>query len=272
MKFAMCNEFCPGWSVAQVCQLAVQTGYQGIEFAPFTLGATVFDITPAQRREVRQIVTDAGLEVVGLHWLLAKTEGMHIHDPDPAIAARTRAYYAELIRCCAQMGGTRMIHGSPVQRTLLPGEKYDDAFARTAAFFAAAAPVAAAHGVTLCVEPLARNDADFLTTAGEAVRLIEQINHPHVQLILDCKAMTDESASIPELIHRHHAHLAHFHANDDNRSYPGSGTLDFTAALRALRQVDYRQWVSIEVFDFTPPPLEIAQRGLAHLRACLAQA
>lgn len=270
MKFAMCNEFCQGWSVDDVCRLAAETGYQGVEFAPFTLGKTVYDISEDQRLAVRRTVREHGLETVGLHWLLAKTEGLHINHPDQAIRDRTLSYYEELIRCCAQLGGNRMIHGSPQQRAILPGETYDATMARTIDFFAKAAATAQAHDVVLCVEPLGRDDANFINTMAEAVRIIEAVNHPHVQLILDCKAMIDEPTPIPDLIRGGARHLRHFHANDNNRSYPGTGSIDFKAVLSTLKAINYREWVSIEVFDFTPPPATIADEGLAHLKRMLA--
>jgi len=269
MKFAMCNEFCEGYSIEQVADLAKEVGYDGVEFAPYTLGKTVFDISHEQRKSIRDTIESRGLEVVGLHWLLAKTEGLHINHPDEVIRKRTQTYYQELIRCCSEMGGTRMIHGSPQQRAIVDGESYEATFDRTVEFFKQGALVAAQHGVILCVEPLARDDANFINTAEEAVKIIDAVGHPSVQLILDCKAMIDEDKSIPQLVEENADHLKHFHANDDTRSYPGTGSIDFKAALAALKKINYSDWVSIEVFDFNPPPQQIASEGLTHLKASL---
>jgi len=273
MKFAMCNEFCVDWPVDRICKLAVDTGYDGIEFAPFTLAKDVYGITSAQRRDIRKMVSDHGLETVGLHWLLAKTDHLklHINHPDEAVRERTLEYYRELIACCAEMGGTRMIHGSPGQRAVIEGESYEDTWQRTVDFFASVGPVAQEHGIILCVEPLAKNECTFITTKDEAVQLIEQVDHPNVGLILDCKAMCADVKPIPQLVKEAAEYLRHFHANDDTKSYPGTGTVDFTAALKALADIDYPDWVSIEVFDFNPPPEQIAREGLEHLKASLAE-
>jgi sugar phosphate isomerase/epimerase len=273
MRFAMCNEFCSGWSVAETCELAAQAGFAGVEFAPFTLGPTVFDISSDQRRQVRQTVADHGLSVVGLHWLLAKTTGLHIHHGDPATRRRTADYYRELIRCCAEMGGDRMIHGSPAQRNLAEGQSLDEASKRTADFFAAAAPFAAEHGVSLCIEPLGPADTNFIQSKDQALKLIRQVNHPAVTLILDCKAMACDASGKPitQIIREARGQILHVHANDDNQSYPGSGTLDFDAIMKTLVDIGYDNWVSIEVFDFTPPPQQIAHEGLTHLKQALAQ-
>src|SRR5208283_3758295 len=101
-------------------------------------------------------------------------------------------------------------------------------------------PVLESNRVVLALEPLGPQETNFLLTAAEAVELIERIGSPHVRLHLDCKAMATESVPIPELIARHKALLAHFHANDPNRLGPGFGQLDFTPIFRALGEADYR--------------------------------
>ncbi len=101
--------------------VAAECGYTGIEFAPFTLGSDIRRISPSQRADIRRLAEDAGLEVVGLHWLLAKTEGLHLTSPDPATRRRTAEYLGELARLCRDLGGWVLVLGSPQQRNLLPG-------------------------------------------------------------------------------------------------------------------------------------------------------
>jgi sugar phosphate isomerase/epimerase len=89
MKFAICNETFNDRTVEAGFQLARDCGYTGIEIAPFTLATYATDISAARRQEVRRQAADAGLEVVGLHWLLAKTEGFISRRPmPPFVAAR----------------------------------------------------------------------------------------------------------------------------------------------------------------------------------------
>jgi sugar phosphate isomerase/epimerase len=121
------------------------------------------------------------------------------------------------------------------------------------------------------MEPLAPAEGNFLNTAADAARLIEKVGHPQVRLILDCKAMSSEAVSIPELIRRHISLLEHFHANDPNKQGPGFGDLDFAPIFAALGEVDYRGWVSVEVFDYAPGVERLARESLDYMRRTLAE-
>jgi len=128
-----------------------------------------------------------------------------------------------------------------------------------------------ATGVTFAFEPLSPGTTTFVSTAAEAVELIERVDSPRCRLILDCNAMAHESAPIPELIRRNAPHLAHFHANDPNQQGPGMGDLDFVPILAALDEIDYRGWISVEVFNYAPGPERLARESIEYLRKCLAQ-
>lgn len=271
MRFAICNETFQDRSVEEGFDFAAECGYEGIEIAPFTLSTYAHDISSARRTEVRRAAERAGLEVVGLHWLLAKTEGFHLTSPDAAVRAKTADYLGALVDLCAELGGRVMVLGSPQQRNLLPGVSAEQATDFALEVLASLGPQLEQGGVTLALEPLAPAETNFLTTAAEAMKLIDRIGHPQVRLHLDCKAMASEAVPIPELIRRYHAAMAHFHANDPNRQGPGFGQLDFVPIFVALSEVGYRGWVSVEVFDYTPGVEALARDSIAYMKQCFAR-
>ncbi|MCH7726375.1 MAG: sugar phosphate isomerase/epimerase, partial [Planctomycetes bacterium] len=121
MKLAICNETFQDWPFERAFSFARELGYTGVEFAPFTMDKNAYNITHEQRAEARRTAEDNQLEVIGLHWLLAFTEGYYLTSPDAEVQQRTTEYLGELARLCRDLGGRVMVLGSPAQRNLLPG-------------------------------------------------------------------------------------------------------------------------------------------------------
>ena len=275
MKFAICNETFLDWPFDRAFAFARECGYTGIEIAPFTIATDVKDISPARREEVRRQAAAAGLECVGLHWLLAKTTGYHLTTPDAAVRRKTAEYVKDLARCCRDLGGSLLIFGSPQQRNLAEGQSHDEGMQHAAEVFQAALPVLEDLDVTLLVEPLGPAEGNFLNKSADGVRLVEMVGSAHCRLHLDCKAMSSEKDAageptpIPEIIRRCAPYMAHFHANDANKLGPGMGELDFVPIFEALGQIDYRGWVSVEVFDYSPGVERLARESIDYMRRCL---
>jgi sugar phosphate isomerase/epimerase len=268
MRYAICNETFAGWDHGRVCRFVAELGYTGLELAPFTLAPRVSDVTAGQRDLLRRQAEECGLKIIGLHWLLARTEGLQLTAADPAVRRRTAEYLVELARCCRDLGGDLMVFGSPAQRRIPAGATREQAADYAVDTFRRALPGIVDCGVTVCLEPLSPPEADFLNTCAEAVEVLDRIDHPNFLLHLDVKAMATEDAPEPELIRRHAARAGHFHANDPNRRGPGFGAADFVPIFRALKESGYQGWVSVEVFDYSPDPETIARESLRYMRAC----
>ncbi len=270
MKFSMCNEFCEGWSFAQACKLAADAGYDGIEIAPFTISESVEDLGPDRRREIQRTAADRHLEIVGLHWLLVKPEGLHLNSPDPAVRARTVDYLKAEIDFCADIGGHRITIGSPEQRNIPEGQTYQEVWNRSVSVSRELALHAMGPQICLCIEPLAPDETNFICTAAEARRLVEAVDRAPFRMMLDVKAMSAEEEPMADIIRKSAPYVEHFHANDANLQGPSFGDTDFVPIAAALREVGYDGYVSVEVFDFSAGPERIARESLQYLKDVFA--
>jgi sugar phosphate isomerase/epimerase len=84
-----------------------------VEVAPFTLAENPAMLTEEDAARFGETARAAGLEVVGLHWLLVQPPGFHLTVPDDAVRRATAAFGSHLARLCAAMGGKVMVWGSP---------------------------------------------------------------------------------------------------------------------------------------------------------------
>jgi len=271
MKFGICNETYQGWEFDAACAHAAGAGYDGIEIAPFTLADDPRELSMEAATRYGRVAAQAGLEVIGLHWLLVKPAGLHLTTDDASVRNQTAAFAAHLAEVCSAMGGKIMVWGSPKQRNIVPGQKREDAMKHAIDAMRRICDVAGPLGVTIAMEPLGPAETNFLTTAAETVAFIKAVGHPACQLHLDVKAMSTESTPIPEIITQNRHWLRHFHANDPNLRGPGFGDVKFEPIAEALYSAGYDGYVSVEVFNYTPDPETIAIDSLKYLKRAFAR-
>lgn len=264
---AICNEVFQGWDFAEQCRTIKRLGYDGIEIAHFTLADDPASIRPARRRELADIIVSEGLEFAGLHWLMVAPKGLHVTTPDAALRTRSWLHIATLIDLCGDLGGGKMIFGSPAQRKSTGGATKEEATARYVDGLRQAAAHAASRGVTLLMEPLSPNDTDVLNTLEEASRYVAEIGSPAVQTMYDSHNAVMEAEPHEALVERYFDIIKHVHVNEMDGKHPGTGNWDFKPVLRVLAAKGYTGWISMEAFDFTAGAERIANESLRYLEA-----
>lgn len=266
MKFAICNEIFKDWKLEDTLACAARLGYDGVEIAPFTLANSVTDIPASSRQAMREAAARNKIAIAGIHWVLVKPEGLYINHPDRSLRDRTAKYFCDLVDFCADLGGKIMVVGSPKQRNVMQDVSREQAAEWAAVTFRPAVTQAEQRDVTICFEPLAPAETNFINTAADALQFVQRVPSPRFKIILDVKAMCSESKPIPQIIHDSWPHFAHFHANDRNLKGPGFGDVDFKPIAAALKEVGYQGFVSVEVFNFDEGAEPIASRSLEYLR------
>jgi sugar phosphate isomerase/epimerase len=270
MKFGICNETFQNWKLEDAMTFAKKTGYDGIEIAPFTLARYVTEISAAERQRIRESALRIGIEITGIHWVLVQAEGMYLNHPDAEVRRRTAAYFVELVNFCGDIGGRIIVVGSPKQRNIMEGVGYEQAWQWAAETFRESVKRAEESGITICFEPLAPSETNFINTAKEGIRFIRQFNSRAMKIILDVKAMCSEEKEIPHIIRDARGEFAYFHANDRNLKGPGFGDVNFRPVAVALREVGYDGYVSVEVFKYDEGPEVIATKSLDYLKKAFA--
>jgi D-psicose/D-tagatose/L-ribulose 3-epimerase len=139
--------------------------------------------------------------------------------------------------------------------------------------------------VTLAIEPLNRFETYFLNTAADAAALCDEVGHPRVGVAFDTFHANIEEKGMAGACRRIGGHLKHVQISENDRGTPGSGHIDWASLLRALRDLEYDRWLTIESFgpslgafsaavaiwrDIEPTPDSIAFDGIEFLRRALS--
>ncbi len=87
----------------------------------------------------------------------------------------------------------------------------------------------------------------LLNTPTQMLDLLAAVDHPNLALQLDLYHMARQGLALPQVIRQLAGHIGHVQFADcPGRGEPGTGTLDFTAALQALAETGYRGWLGAE--------------------------
>lgn len=207
--------------------------------------------------------------------------------PDKSIQDSGMAYVRHCIAATQTMGATTLMGPiySAVGRTwqATPAERARDTDLLVQQL-TTLAHFAAEHGVVLCIEPLNRFETSFINLATQGVAVIDRVNHPACQLMLDTFHMNIEERSLGDAIRAAGPRLRHLHACENDRGAPGSGHVPWQDVAQALRDINYTGPVVIESFTdkvktiaraaaiwraFAPSQDALAQDGLAFLKKLL---
>ena len=272
MKIALCNEVLQPMPFAKQCEFAKQVGYDGLELAPFTFADEPHLLIPAERTAIRRAAREAGIDITGLHWLLLTPRGLSITSADDAVRNRTVEIMLRLVDLCHDVGGKVMVHGSPAQRAIPPGESREAALGRAKDCFARVANYAATAGLVYCIEPLARTETQLINTLAEAAEIVDEIGSPALRTMIDTSAAgRGEAEPVAALIDRWMptGHLAHVQVNDRNRRGPGEGEDRFAPVFAALRRHGYAGVVAVEPVKYLPDGQATAARAAGYIRGIL---
>jgi sugar phosphate isomerase/epimerase len=272
MKIVLCNEVLHEMEFAAQCDYAAALGYDGLEIAPFTLGDLPHFLSAGERTRIRRDAADAGIQITGLHYLLLTPPGLSINSPDPSVRERTVEVIRRLIGLCADLGGHILVHGSPAQRQVPDADDLVAAWGRARGVFAEIAKDAESAQVTYCIEPLPRQQTNFINTVAEAAQLVRAICSPAVKTMIDAgSAATAEGLPLPAVLDRWMPTglIAHIHVNDPNRRGPGQGGIPFAPFFATLERHRYEGMVAVEPFDYVPSGPGCAARAIGYIRGIL---
>lgn len=249
-------------------RLLRELGCDGIEIAPSRIWSEPISASREERKRLRELISDHGLEVVGFHALLYTHPELKMFDGKETYE-KTVEYVKELICLCGDLGGRVMVFGSPRNRER--GQRdLGECLSIATEFFYRLAEEAERHNVFICIEPLQQN-CDFITTSLEGLNLVKRVNHPHFRLHLDVRAMQEAGEDFLRIFSECTEVLEHVHVGDSNLSPPGYDGFNHQAIGMALRRTGYSKYVSIEMREGFGPPPKILEESVGLIKSFYIQ-
>lgn len=171
--------------------------------------------------------------------------------PDAEIRANGVAFLQHCIDAAHTMGATSLVgplYSAPGRFWLTTADARARDVDRLVQQLISLAAYASDHGITLCIEPLNRFHTSFMNVAAQAIEVIDRVNHPACQILLDTVHMNIEEKSFGDAIRTTGARLQHFHVCENDRGAPGSGHIPWQEVAQALHDIQYDGPIVIESF------------------------
>jgi D-psicose/D-tagatose/L-ribulose 3-epimerase len=228
-----------------------------------------------------KLIQDHGL---GVSLVAAMGPDRDLIHPDEKIRESGRAYIRHCIEAAHALGATNLAGPlySAVGRTWKStAEERERDMELLAGQLRELADYATDHGVVMCVEPLNRFETSFINLASQMLELLDRVDHPGCQAMLDTFHMNIEEQSLGDAIRAVGSRLRHVHACENDRGAPGSGHVPWAEVAEALNDIGYDGPVVIESFSdqiesiakaaaiwrpLAPTQDALAQDGLAFMR------
>jgi fructoselysine 3-epimerase len=155
------------------------------------------------------------------------------------------------------------------------GQNVQDGWQRLAESYDALCKSAAPLGIRLAIEPADRYETDVIQTTDEALRMIDQLGHANLGVVLDNGHACIVKESAVDAVKKLGQRLFHVHIDDNNglrdqHLIPGEGTFDFPPFIAALRQAGFAGYLCAELsWDYTVDPDHAARLTQERLAALL---
>jgi sugar phosphate isomerase/epimerase len=120
---------------------------------------------------------------------------------------------------------------------------------------AAIADYAKPADIVLCVEAWNRYDTYLINTAAQCRAFIDMVKRENVGVMLDTFHLNIEEVDMAGAILDSRGYLVHLHVGDSNRAAPGMGHTNFVPLLKALKNIDYQGYITMEL---TPPAADLS--------------
>ena len=119
---------------------------------------------------------------------------------------------------------------------------------------------AARKNVRFALEALNRFECYFLNTMDQLADYLDELDHPTIKAMYDTFHANIEEKDPVAAIKTIKRHLIHVHISENDRGTPGKGHVPWDATYRALRAVNYDDFITIEAFGRALPALAAATR------------
>lgn len=215
-------------------------GFDGVE-------VPIFDTDPTHWYKWREKLDELELDRIAV--TICGPDFNQI-SPDPAIRKATLERNKLAVDCAMVLGANLLngpYHSALGQFTGKPATEQEWRWAIDN--LRELADYADSFGITLGLEYLNRFESYLVSSSDELLKLVEDIDHPACKIMFDTFHANIEEKNLGDAIRKLSKHLVHVQVSENDRSTVGTGNVNWEDVFKALKEVKYDGWLSVEAFS-----------------------
>jgi fructoselysine 3-epimerase len=233
----------PAYTLEETIKRIAGIGYDGIEIGAAAPHAYPAHLNKERRKEIKNLLDDSGIAVSSM--LPAPGGGPGFNVASPLVEERQEAVdqYKKVIELCSDLGGPTVMYIAGWQ---IYGTPRIQAWNWSREALSEIAKTAADSGVMLVVEPTP-TDSNLVESCDDAIEMMEQVGANNVGLMFDTQHAYYRNEVPTDYVYRMGKDLRHIHLSEFGRLPPGAGRGDFVGLVTALREIDYKGYLTMEI-------------------------
>jgi protein FrlC len=233
----------PSYPLDEVIKRLSHMGYDGIEIGCASPHAWPDYLSKERRQVIKQLLKAYRLSVSSMLPAPGGGPGNNPGAPSKEERAFTIKHYKDIVRLAHEWECPTVMW---IAGWAVFGTPQQEAWNHSLQALIDVAKYAEELGVTLVVEPTPA-DSNLVETADDALLLAEQSGQNNVKVMFDTFHALYRNEVPSDYVYRMKEKLGHVHIADVDRLPPGQGTGNFDTVLRALKAIDYKGYLAMEV-------------------------
>ena len=262
------------YSLRDAIPLIAETGFDGVDIWGGRPHGYRQDYTPAELKELCQVIYDHGLVVSS--FMPAFYRYPHsLSNPNPRVRQDSLEYMRQCIDNAAVLGARVVL---VVPDLSLVGQARCDSRRRLVESIDACSRYAAQYDLKLGIEVLHFDETDLVNTAGDALEIIEELGQANIGVVLDSGTLNLSKEPLDEIVARLGSLLLQVHVNDNQGKdrqqnlIPGDGTYDFKQLIRVLKTAGFTGFLSAELSkEYSDDPVPALRTTVERLKGWMLE-
>jgi fructoselysine 3-epimerase len=255
----------PAYTLKETIERIARVGYDALEVGCASPHAWPYYLDAQKRKDICRWLKDNHIVISSMLPVLGGGPGANAASAIKEEREWTMQYSKDICDLAGDVGCSLLLY---IAGWCIYGTKQQDAWNYSLDSLVQIATYAAKKGITVVIEPTPE-DSNVVETAYDAMYLKEQTGLDNIGIMFDTAHAFYRNEPPADYVYQIGKELTHVHVTDYDRQAPGTNGCDFLPLMQALKDIDYKGYVTMET-GFTSrnvQPDSIARLSIEHLKA-----